>query len=191
MKKLILGAIVLASSIFNNANAQIQQDNWMVGGQVSNFKFTNGFEMSLTPQVGYFVKDNWAVGTQVGVSVISPKGSDAGTQTNWTVGAFSRYYFGPNEINSLLKNGRFFAEGSAGFGGNNSSKSTSTNGVDLGIGAGYSYFITRNVSLDGLLKFNAIVGGGSSNAKGNLGLNIGFQIYLPTAKVISALKDQQ
>lgn len=190
MKKLFLGMAVFAAGILNNANAQIQKDNWMVGGQVANFKFTNGFEMDLTPQVGYFIKDNWAIGAQVGISVKSPQGKSAGTQTNWNLGAFTRYYLGPNEINNLLKNGRFFGEGSVGFGGNNSSKATSTNGVDLGIGAGYSYFITKNVSLDALVKFNALVGGGSSNAKGNVGLNIGFQIYLPTAKVKAALKDQ-
>lgn len=191
MKKFILGAAVFATGLFNTANAQIQEGNWMVGGQVANFKFTNGFNMNLTPQVGYFIKDNWAVGGQVGLNVYSPQGGDAGTQTDWTLGAFTRYYFGPNEIDSLLKNGRFFAEGSVGFGGNNSSASTSTNGVDLGIGAGYSYFITKNVSLDALLKFNTIAGGGSSSAKGNLGLNVGFQIYLPTSKAKAALKDQQ
>lgn len=188
MKKLLLAG---AFAVFGWANAQTQQGNWMVGGQVANMQFTNGVNINLTPQVGYFVKDNWAVGGQVGLNIYSPQGSGAGTQTNWTLGAFTRYYLGANEGNTLLKNGKFFGEGSIGFGGSNSSVGSSTNGIDLGIGAGYAYFITNNVSLDALLKFDGKVGGGSSFGKGDLGLRIGFQIYLPTARVKSALRDEQ
>ena len=190
MKKLVLGAAFAAIALAGTANAQIQEGNWMVGGHVADFKFTNGFNMNLTPNVGYFVKDNWAVGAQVGLHVASPKGS-SDTQTDWTVGAFTRYYFNPNEVDGLLNHGRFFAEGSVGFGGDNSSSGASTNGADLGIGAGYAYFITPNVSLDALLKFNALVGGGSSSGKGNLGLGVGFQIYLPTRTAQASLRDQQ
>lgn len=187
MKKLLLAG---AFAFFGLSNAQIQKDNWMVGGQVTNMKFTNGFNVALTPQLGYFVMDNWAIGGQVGLNIFSPKGNSA-TQTNWNLGVFTRYYLGDNQVDSILKNGRFFAQGEVGFGGSNSNTGSSTNGVDLGIGAGYSYFITRNVSLDALLKFNTLVGGGSSAAKGDLGLNVGFQIYLPTSKAKSVLKDNQ
>lgn len=161
----------------------------MVGAQVSNMKFTNGLNIGLTPKVGYFIEDNWAIGGQVGLDINKPSG-DNSTQTNWTLGAFTRYYLSDNQVDNLLKNGRFFGEGSVGFGGNNvSGGGSSTNGVDLGIGAGYSYFITKNVSFDALLKFNAIVGGGSSSGKGNLGLNLGFQIFLPSSKVKAVINE--
>ncbi|SDE21990.1 outer membrane protein [Riemerella columbipharyngis] len=187
MKKLFLGAAILAAGV---ASAQIQEGNWMVGGQVAHMKFTNGLNVALTPQVGYFIKDNWVVGGEVGLSLTKPTGKNA-TQTDWSLGAFTRYYLSDAQADHLLKNGRFFAQGNVGFGGNNvSSGGSSTNGVDLGIGAGYSYFITKNVSLDALLKFNALVGAGSSAGKGNLGLNVGFQIYLPSSKVEAALKDR-
>ncbi|GET46610.1 hypothetical protein [Capnocytophaga felis] len=189
MKKFILGvALVLGAVIFNNANAQIQKGNWMVGGQVANMKFTNGLNIHLTPQAGYFVADNFVVGGLVDLNVFKVKGS-SDTQTNWNVGGFGRYYVGKDHLN-LLKNGRFFGEGSFGFGGNNSSSGSTTNGVDLGIGAGYAYFITRNVSLDAMLKFNAVVGGGNTSGQGDLGLRIGFQIFLPTSKVKAALNDK-
>nr|WP_260394475.1 hypothetical protein [Riemerella anatipestifer] len=135
------------------------------------------------------MKDNWAVGAQVNLEVASAGGA-TGTTTNWTLGGFTRYYFGSNEVESLLKNGRFFAEGTVGFGGINNSAGSTTNGVNLGVGAGYSYFITKNVSLDALLKFDTVTGGGNTAGNGNLGLNVGFQIYLPTSKVKAALKDQ-
>lgn len=186
MKKILLAGAV---ALFGFSNAQIQKGNWMLGGQVANFQFTNGLNVNLSPQAGYFLKDNWAVGAKLGINVYSPKGV-SGVQTNWNLGAFTRYYLGKNDVNTLLKNGRFFGEATVGFGGYNSSYASSTNGAQLGIGAGYAYFITKNVSLDALLKFDATVGAGSSSGNGNFGLNVGFQIFLPTSKVQAALKDK-
>lgn len=182
MKKLFFFAGIIAATLFSgNANAQIQKGNLMVGADLANFKFTNGFQMALNPKIGYFVKDNWAVGANVGLDVVSPQGTGS-TQTSYTVGAFTRYYFNDKEIDTLLKHGRFFAEGTVGFGGDNSSSGNSTNGVDLGVGAGYAYFITPNIGLEGLLKFQGLAGGGNTNFNGNLYLGVGFQIYLPSAK---------
>ncbi|MDO5104603.1 hypothetical protein, partial [Capnocytophaga sp.] len=174
--------------VFSTVSAQIQKGNWMVGGQVADMKFTNGLNINLYPQAGYFIADNFAVGALVGLGVYKAKGS-SDTQTNWNLGGFGRYYIGKDYVN-LLKNGRFFGEGSFGFGGNNSSVGSTTNGVDLGVGAGFAYFITRNISLDAVLKFNAVVGGGNTAGQGDLGLRIGFQIFLPTAKVKAALQDK-
>ena len=190
MKKIILGATLLVAGLFGTVNAQIQEGNWMVGASVANMKFTNGFDMSLTPKLGYFVKDNWAIGGQVGLKVTSPEGTSA-TQTSYTVGAFTRYYFSDGQVDNLLNNGRFFAEGTVGFGGDNSNVGSSTNGIDLGIGAGYSYFVTKNVGLEGLLKYQGLAGGGNNNFNGNLYLGVGFQIYLPSAKAKAALRDKK
>lgn len=186
MKKTIFATLLLGLGLASTANAQIQQGNWMVGAQVADVKFTNGFTMSLTPQVGYFVKDNWAVGGRVNVSVADV--TDGGTSTNIDLGAFTRYYLGSGEIAELTKNGRFFAQGDVGFSGINQSHGATTNGVGLGIGAGYAYFITPNVGLEGLLRFAGVAGGGNSNFNGNLGLGIGFQIYLPGSKAKQAIQ---
>ncbi|QDP86376.1 porin family protein [Chryseobacterium sp. SNU WT5] len=188
MKKLLITGAVALLGI--TAQAQLQKGNWMVGSQVANVKFTNGFSMNLTPNLAYFVQDRWAVGAQVGLNVVSPQGTSA-TQTDWSIAPFTRYYFTSNEIDNLLNNGAFFAEGSAGFGGNNSSTGSSTNGVDLGIGAGYAYFITPSVGLEALLKYKGLVGGGNTTAQGNLYLGVGFQIYLPNSKAKAALRDNQ
>lgn len=190
MKKLFSMAAVVAAGLLSTTNAQIQKGNWMVGGQVSNIKFTNGFNMNLMPKLGYFIQDNWAIGGQVNLDIASPEGT-SDTQTTWSVGAFTRYYFNNSEVNTLLNNGRFFAEGTAGIGGDNSGSGNSTNGLDLGVGAGYSYFITKSVGLEALLKFQGLVGGGNNNFNGNLYLGIGFQIYIPTSSAKAALKDRQ
>ncbi len=181
MKKILCIAVM---SLFGgaSANAQLSQGTYMVGGNVANMDFTNGFNASITPQVGYFFRDRVAAGAQLGLN-IRPKGT-SDTQTNWTLGLFSRYYFGENEIDNLLSNGRFFAQGDLGFGGNNPSTGDSTNGVDLGIGAGYSYFITPTVGLEGLLRVGGKVGGGNTNSQTDVTLNLGFQIYLPSKTVV-------
>lgn len=187
MKKLFVAATFFVAGAFG-VNAQIQKNHWMVGGEVANFQFTNGLNIGITPKAGYFIKDNWAVGAEAGLNIIKAKGANV-TTTNWNLGAFTRYYIGKNYDN-ILKNGTFFGEISAGFGGTASQGASSTNGLQLGFGAGYAYFITPSVSLNALVKLNTTVGAGSNTATIDLPINVGFQIYLPTKKVNSALKDQ-
>ncbi|RQP09049.1 MAG: hypothetical protein EAS48_09050 [Chryseobacterium sp.] len=187
MKKLVLGAAFAAIALAGTANAQIQEGNWLVGGHVANIQFTKPFTIDLSPKAAYFVKDNWAVGAGVDVKYAD------GSETTWSIAPFTRYYFNTNEIDGLLNHGRFFAEGSAGFGGKNEEvgEKNSTNGVKLGIGAGYAYFITPNVSVEGLLKFDGYVGGGNKSGNGDLNLGVGFSIYLPTRTAQASLRDQQ
>ena len=187
MKKLFLASAI---GLFGMASAQLQQGNWMVGSDLMNMKFTNGFQLSLNPKAAYFVQDRWAVGAGVQLDVYKAQGV-GDTQTNWAISPFTRYYFSDAQMDNLLKNGAFFAEGSLGFGGNNSGGGSSTNGLKYGIGAGYAYFITQNVSVEGLLKFDGITGGGNNNQSGDVRLGVGFNIYLPSGKAKQVLKDQQ
>lgn len=181
MKKLFLAGAV---ALFGMANAQLSEGNWMVGGSVADLTFTNPINLTINPKAGYFVKNNWAVGAETKVVI-------QGNNANIDLGAFTRYYFSENEITTLTNNGRFFAEGSVGFSGINQAKGATTNGVGLGIGAGYAYFLTPNVALEGMLKLNGVAGGGNQNFNGKVNLGVGFQIYLPNAKAKQVLKDQQ
>lgn len=186
MKKILLASAI---GLFGMANAQLQEGNWMVGSSLADMQFTNGLSLSLTPKAGYFVSDRFVVCAGVELSVDKPNGSSV-SQTNWAIAPFARYYFTNSEINSMLNNGAFFAEGSAGFGGNNSSASggSNANGVKLGAGAGYAYFITQNVSVEGMLKLNTITGAGNT---ANVGAQVGFNIYLPSKTVKAAAADRQ
>lgn len=187
MKKILLAS---ALGLFGMANAQLKQGNWMVGSSVTNMKFTNGLNIQLTPKAGYFIADRFVVGAGVDLSVTKTNNSDK-VQTNWGVAPFARYYFTSTEIDSMLKNGAFFAEGSAGFAGSNADGGKTTNGVGLGIGAGYAYFITNNVSLEGMLKLGTTVGGGNTTGNADVSLGVGFNIYLPTKAVKNAARDAQ
>ncbi len=73
----------------------------------------------------------------------------------------------------------FFVEGNVGLEGDNVSHGATTNGLGIGIGPGVAYFITPNIGLEGLLKYNGIIGGGNDALRNTLNFNFGFQIYLP------------
>lgn len=177
MKKLILAGMLALFGLFN---AQTQKGNWMVGSDVMNMEFTNGLNLSLNPRAAYFIQDRWAVGAAVGLGIYKASGSND-VQVNWDVAPFTRYYFTDSQINGGLKNGSFFGEGSLGFGGRNSNSGSTTNGIALGIGAGYAYFLTQNISVEGLLKFSTITGGGNTKSNGDLNLGVGFSIFLPSS----------
>ena len=189
MKKIIFGGLFAATALLGTMNAQIQKGNWMVGAQVADMKFTNGFNLRLTPQLGYFIQDNWAVGGEVDLSIADQ--TNGGTTTDIGIGAFTRYYLNPGQggVDNLLKHGRFFGQANVGYKGINQSAGATTNGLGLGIGVGYAYFLTPNVGLEALLKFEGVTGGGNQNFNGDLKLGVGFQIYLPSSKAREISRD--
>jgi hypothetical protein len=195
-KLTLAAAAVFCSSI---AVAQTQQGNLMVGGDISNFNlnFLGGgggtaFQMDLTPKVAYFIKDGLAVGGYGRLSLVTAK--DAGTATTYGIGALGRYFVEDKNVRKLefSKRSRFFVEANAGFGGSSNSKtSASTTGLDLGVGPGIAYFVTPNVSLEALLKYELTVGFGSATTSNRLNLGIGFQVYLPTAKARELMREER
>ncbi len=188
-----LGLVTLGSQ---TSNAQIQEGNLMVGVNLANIelglqKNNTHFGIGISPKIGYFIQDNVVLGGEVRIGFQSSKNSFS---IDYGVGAFGRYYLGdPRTV--LLKHSRFFLEGDAGIAGRNYKvkdlPATSTNGLGLGIGGGVAYFITPNIGLEALLKYNGIVGFGTSPGSGNLSLNVGFQIYLPTAKAKEIYRDAE
>lgn len=185
------------------SNAQLSKGDFMLGvdtgsGLVSssngglfglNFGLNDGagYNVGLSPKVGYFVVDNFLVGVSTNLGFTkSPEG--AGGQsvktTVYGIQAFSRYYLFPGEVgvDNLLKRGRFFVEANGGVSGSNVKDGNSTNGLAIGFGPGYSYFITDNVALETILKYNGLAGGGDPNYVSSLGFNIGIQIFLPSSQ---------
>ena len=182
MKKIIT-LLLLATSVASVSHAQLQKGNVLVGGDLGKFSLGldkgSYFTVDINPKAAWFIQDNIAVGAYVTLGLQTAKNSN--TQTNYGVGALARYYLGANQVNteSVLKHTRLFVEGTAGIEGNNISHGPSTNGLGLGIGPGVAYFITPNIGLETLLKYNGIVGFGSAGSTNVLNLNVGFQVYLP------------
>ncbi len=181
MKKFLFSTLMVFAFSIGIASAQLQKGSTLVGGGIGDLSLGlgsgNAFAINLTPRVGYFIQDNVAIGGKVGLGLTSQKfdGADK-TTTNYSynVNAFGRYYFGPNEFDTLLKQGRWFLEAGAGIGGVKGADV----GFNLNFGPGYSYFLSDNVAVEGLLLYEGIFGAGNSNG---LSLNVGFQIYFPSS----------
>jgi hypothetical protein len=190
MKKLLFSiAVLLASTVA--ANAQISEGHVMVGGNIANASigFDDGQESAfkLTPKAAWFINDGIALGGYASFGVSHIKGNEGSLYT-YGIGALGRYYVTDDNIN-VLKKTKFFGEATVGFEGNDDTVTDSnTNGLGFSAGPGIAYFLTPNIGLEALLKYNGIVGFGSETYTNNFTLEVGFQIYLPSKKLVNTVK---
>lgn len=179
MKKLIF-TIILGSTMVFGANAQIQKGNVMMGANLSDISLRLNkpsiFNFKISPKAAWFVQDGLAIGGAVDLGIASQKG--AGSDYSYGISALGRYY-GSTGANEVVNNSRFFGEATVGFQGINPAGGGNTNGLGFGFGPGWTYFITPSIGLEALLKYNGIVGFGSSAYSHYINLGVGFQIYLP------------
>jgi hypothetical protein len=180
MSLLITLILMLGIVVSFGANAQIQKGNVMMGANISDIQFgldkPNVFSLSINPKAAWFVQDGLALGGDVSFGLATAKNS--GTDITYGIGALGRYY-GSTGADEVVKNSRFFGEATVGISGVNPSEGGSTNGLGFSFGPGFTYFVTPSIGLEGLLKYNGVVGFGSSAYAHKLSLGIGFQIYLP------------
>ncbi len=194
MKKLILAGIFAIGGLTATANAQIQKGNWLVGSSLlsSNFGLNTGggYNISIQPKGAYFIEDNIAVGGYVNLG-ISKVTNGSPTRFDYAVGGLGRYYLSPGEkgVDNLLNHGRWFFEGNVGIGGSSVENGNSTTGLDFGVGPGYSYFITPNIGLEGLVKYQGQAGFGNEGLNSNITFNVGFSIYIPTSKAKQVIRE--
>ncbi|MGY3052823.1 hypothetical protein ACVWYG_001019 [Pedobacter sp. UYEF25] len=189
MMKKLLFTIFAAAGIAGAANAQIQKGNVLVGANIANIGYTldkpNAFSLDLNPKAAWFIQDGLAIGADLNLGVATA-GKGLGTTINYGIAALGRYY-GSTGANEVVKHSRFFGEATVGINGRNLSGGGSTNGLGFSFGPGFAYFVTPNIGLETLLKYNGTVGFGSSAYAHGLNLGVGLQIYLPgraTAKKV-------
>lgn len=192
MKKCLFAAVISLCFMSFTATAQLQKGSVLIGSDLAGFDLGlnegSTFTMSITPKVAWFVRDNVALGGYVDLGLATAKG--AGTSVNYGVGGLGRYYFPTADVN-VAKSTRFLLEVNLGIQGVNTPRGNSTNGLGLGFGPGLAYFVTNDIALETLLKYNGIIGFGSSATSSRLQLGLGFQIYLPGSKVKSEMKKLQ
>lgn len=190
MKQVAAIILFLIAGIINPVKSQIQRGNILIGADLANINLSldrgGNFSFLINPKIAWFIRDNIAVGGYFIAGLSTAKG--AGTNVNYGIGTLARYYLGPSEL-KVIRHTRFFVEGNIGIEGDNPSVGDNTNGLGLGIGPGVTYFITPNIGLEGLFKYNGIVGFGSKPTSNELNFSVGFQIYLPTSRA-EAIRDE-
>lgn len=183
MKKLVF--MLLLSVLFvglKESTAQTEKGNLMLGTQLGNItgnfgKNSNTFDFNVNPSFAYFIKNNLAIGAMLDLGLST--GKDKSTVFTYGLGPWARYYFPFPEELRFSQHAAFFLDGFAGFQGFSQNHGGSTNGLGINVGPGMSYFLTPNIALDATLKYNLILGFGSATTQNRVGLNIGFQIFIP------------
>ncbi|MCY4778985.1 outer membrane beta-barrel protein [Sphingobacterium sp. UT-1RO-CII-1] len=110
MKKILL-TLTAVAALTLASQAQTEKGKFLVGGQVgfetSKIKDTDtkANSFSINPTVGYFVSDNWAIGTAVGYDWAKGEtAKDASVKTDaFNVAPFARNYVGNGQF-------RFFSQ---------------------------------------------------------------------------------
>ena len=182
MKKTTIMAILLFSSL---ANAQITKGNWMVGGSGSfiNYKNTypdhntettySGYALYLLPNVGYFVADNFSIGSIVNFSFDNPSGSD-NNSLSIGLAPFVRYYFRKSDkiINPFLQASYSF----------NKSKIQLEDGYnkssDYKLKGGSAFFLNSSVALELTIEYNSSINNPFNRQYDYFTTGIGLQIHL-------------
>lgn len=186
MRKLMThaGVTLLLALASVRSNAQLESGNYLIGSDIADLQLGldkgGNFSFRVDPKVAWFVIDNLALGAYLAFGLSTATGAD--TDISYGIGALGRYYFSREEV-SLIRQTRFFIEGNVGIEGDNPAVGDNTNGLGIGVGPGLTFFLSPNVGLEGLLKYNGIIGFGSAVTSNNLNLSIGFQIYLPSARL--------
>jgi hypothetical protein len=182
MKKIKL--LLISTLLFSiSANSQITKNYWMMGGtgNFTNYKSTiqnnnteivqtgNAFQFS--PDIGYFVIDNLALGAVVILSYSNPSGENNNSY-GYGISPFVRYYFRKPEkmINFFLQTSYGFSEGKSESGGSNRSSGYNLKG-------GSAIFLNSSVALELSIDYDSSKS--NYDAKyNNFIIGIGFQIYL-------------
>jgi len=177
-------SIAIAFLFFTiTTNAQITKGNWMVGGtgNLTNYKSTfqsgnseivqKGYGLTISPNLGYFIIDNFAMGTILSFSYSNPSG-DNNNSYGYGISPFLKFYFRNEEkiINPFLQASYGFSEGKSDSGGNNKSSGYEIKG-------GTAIFFNSSVALELSVDYDSSKNNRDSKSN-NFSIGIGFQIHL-------------
>lgn len=156
MKKLLL-SLVAVTGLALSTQAQTEKGKVMLGGNVgfSSSKVDGAnksdFSFSVVPSAGYFVSDNFAIGTGVGYTY-NKEVSDLNLNQAFKVAPFGRYYVG------LSDQFKFFGQLSVpmSFGndkvldanGDTGAKTASTTDIGVNLAPGFAFFPTKRIGIE-------------------------------------------
>ena len=157
MKKLLLSMVAVAAFAFST-QAQTEKGNTMLGGNLGfNTSKTDGavkadVNFRIVPTVGYFVSDNFAIGTGIGYNY-NKKVSTNNLNEAIEVSPFGRYYV------DLSDQFKFFGQLSVpmAFGNNKlvdyegnvaDDKYASTTNIGVNIAPGFAFFPTKKIGIE-------------------------------------------
>ena len=174
MKKLLFALLMLVA-VAGSAQIEkpITKGNMMVGGAMQFSKWSIHFDnvqFNASPSFGYFIANQLAVGIELPVSVFK-----MAQIHNYSYGysPFVRFY---------MKNGLFFSLQFSHIFSDNQDINMNRSKMNFFViapGIGYSYFLNKNIALEGGVFYEQTIFNNSIGSQGELGLRFGFRIFLP------------
>lgn len=179
MKKKIL-LFVVVFNFYNQADCQIMEGNWMIGGVASfkSSKYDLGGVSSrqtiaqLSGDVGYFIINKLAAGPKFGYSRTEVN-SRHNVVNTYEICPFVRYYFLPAE-----KYVNIFSELSYQFGLAKSNQGVSQNSNNFSWLVGCAAFFNSSVALEFTLGYSSYLYNNNAGKVNNVIAGIGFHFHL-------------
>lgn len=187
MKKLILLFTIVVALVLN-ADAQTEKGKWILGGTAAYESAKRGADpkasqyLSIIPNIGYFVSDNFALGTGIGYSYQKtgfaiPTGQNDAVVIN----PFGRYYV------SLSDQFKFFGQASVPleFGtvksvdvsGDTGVKTGSSTLIGVVLSPGFAFFPTKKIGVELALAGMAYRNYSVEDASGDKIANAGYETF--------------
>lgn len=192
MRALLL--IIFLLLIINlHGYTQTEKGSFLIGGSGNiNWplrKSGNFFSFNISPQGGYFVGNNLALGVKPSFSYFQ---SDSDFYKNYGVNLgispFIRYYLGPSQLKLFFQGSLGVAHSAESFNDGISTYASNYNSFFQNIGVGLVYFVNENIGLEGLLNYDHYIKFHSYSTSG-ISLNLGFQIYFKRKSKIENKKE--
>jgi len=173
MKKLFL-TIIAVLSLSALTQAQTSKGYYLIGGGAGFSSSKQGdadatTDISFSPNVGYFVKDNLAFGGRLGLG--SSKTGDAKATTDLSFSPFARYYFV-----SIGPKAKLMADASFGFGSRKQGDADAVSSTNWAIAAGPALFLNNHTALEFTLSYGSVKVK-DVDARNTFGVNVGLQIH--------------
>jgi hypothetical protein len=173
--KTSLLSLLIAFLLSFACEAQTQKGAIMIGGS-GGVGFKDAFSISLNPNLGFFVTNDFAIGAGVPLQFYKQKDYNS---VSGGLQPFARYYFGKPAATRLFAqaNGMYHLSRSKGGSPNDPNKINTYSQNSFGGGLGLVHFVIEQVGLEAKLSytngqmFPAYRGGG-------FGLNFGIQVHL-------------
>jgi hypothetical protein len=178
MKKVFL--IAALSAISFAGFSQTSKGTWLVGGTAgftsSKYGDAKMSSINFSPNAGYFLINNLAVGLDVQVGSETSNSGVSGASDYKT----SSTFFGPNVryyFTSLGKNAKLFGSGQYAF-GSTKDGSDKISATAWGLSAGPAFFLNKNVALEVTVGYSSAKVKDDTNSTNSFGIRAGFQIHL-------------
>ncbi len=174
MKKLVVVVLVFVTT---HLFAQTEKGDFLVGGSIG-FQTTSGnSNITFAPNVGYFVKNNFAVGANVNLSSVK---QDIQKITEFDLGPFARYYVGHNNLRPFASLSLLYKTNTVK--DTDDGTKSSVNGFGYTLGVGAAAFFSPDVAFEGFFGYNFSQFETAESNRG-VSLNLGFQVYINSRKM--------